>query len=192
MIPYDPSFSNFISEVAFQDLPMVWQEHTARMSALVAQVGIMDQTFGETIRPVIPTEHWWNDQHSALISELKAYQERVQKLFLDRAGYSLWVQMGMERVLIPILNDPNIPITDGILFETKFCRLCAYGEYLLDIRFFQRADRIIQIMHKIEKHLNLCTKALDGISFYYRQDTDLSMGLRWLDLNVYPGENGNA
>ena len=70
---------------------MVWQEHTARMSALVAQVGILDQTFGETIRPVIPTEHWWNDQHSALISELKAYQERVQPrpswlLFLGSDG----------------------------------------------------------------------------------------------------------
>lgn len=36
---------------------MVWQEHTATMSALVAQVGILDQTFGETIRLVIPTEH---------------------------------------------------------------------------------------------------------------------------------------
>ena len=68
---------------------------------------------------------------------LCVHQERMRKLFIGRASYSLRVQMGIERILTPILNDPSKTRIQRLQFEGNFRHLFADSANGFNRRFLR-------------------------------------------------------
>lgn len=104
-IPIDLSTLSFLDEMQFLRLNPIYQARALSIEHLIKDAISWHNVYVNQISSVIPPEHGWNKDHTALFIQICQYHDTAKGFFLEHVKARDWFLHGRNRI-IPLLY-PN-------------------------------------------------------------------------------------
>jgi hypothetical protein len=169
----------FLSDPEFVQLNHTYQYRASSLSNMIKDANTWHNIFINHVSSVIPPEHQWNKDETALFTQVCEYHRAARGVFLEHVKVRDWFFHGIDRI-IPLIYPEEIHLRNQK--QQLFWDLFLHGGHV-DHKYEQLFHRLKTLRQQMEDHTELCRKMLATVSSYY---SGIGLWLNPIDLNCSP------